>query len=665
MPRIRPYIVPWCFFAILFISCDRDQDQAQESSRSTLRIPVQEYQDKVYASWLGQIIGNIYGLSYEFKYIAEPGPDEFPYGFGVSLARVEDANGAFSDDDTDIEYMYLLQMERHGIEPTYAQLAEAWKYHVRDKVWVANRMALTLMRAGYSPPITGNKDYNPQWFQIDPQLVNEIWAVTAPGMVDYATQKSAWAAKITNDDFGIEPTIHYAAMYAAAFVETDIHRLIDIGTHALPDGSRFARTVEHMKELHRQYPDDWHAARAQMAGTYFAASAETGYRGTFDYNEHAWAPVDANLNGACAILALLYGNGDFQRTLDIASGLGFDADNQAATMSGLLGIVHGPEGIPRDLLYPLGQDKWTQPFNDFYKNVSRHELPDAALSDIARRMAAQGEKVILANGGRIVVENGVDYYEIDSLAQFTAPFEPASAPTLLAEKGKAFSFQYFFGENPDEITYEITAGSVPPGVQLENNRLTGIPSATGKYNFEIQLRSQTEARMHDYSIRVYGENLAMGAKKILVNESMAEEDIEVIRDGDRRGVTYYNRGDDGEPRVNYYGYEWNQRQTISTLIFNPGFPEEFGGWFTSLEVQYRNADDEWQTVEGLSIEPELDFDNTQWLKGSHIDHVLSFAPVTTNGVRIIGNAGGITPDAHTGEARRYFTAISELSVYGD
>jgi hypothetical protein len=100
-----------------------------ESTTSQVRLNREEYADKVYAAWLGQIIGNIYGLSYEFQFIDEPGPDNFPYGFGDSLERVEEANGAFSDDDTDIEYMYLLQMEKHGIEPTYRQLADAWKYH--------------------------------------------------------------------------------------------------------------------------------------------------------------------------------------------------------------------------------------------------------------------------------------------------------------------------------------------------------------------------------------------------------------------------------------------------------------------------------------------------------------------------------------------------------
>lgn len=134
-----------------------DTVKADTASGSTL-LPVQEYEDKVHASLLGQLVGNLYGLGYEFKFIDEPGPETMPYGYteGV-LQRVDEMNGGFSDDDTDIEYMYLLQMERHGIEPTYGQLAEAWKQHVRERVWVANRVALTLMHTGLYPPHTGRK----------------------------------------------------------------------------------------------------------------------------------------------------------------------------------------------------------------------------------------------------------------------------------------------------------------------------------------------------------------------------------------------------------------------------------------------------------------------------------------------------------------------------
>ena len=638
-----------------------------EIERPVVRLSNQEYEEKVYASWLGQIVGNIYGLSYEFRFIDEPGPDEFPYGYGDSLERVREVGGAFSDDDTDIEYMYLLQMEKHGVEPTYEHLANAWKYHVRDKVWVANRSALTLMHAGYSPPITGNRAYNPNWFQIDPQLVNEIWAVTAPGMLDYAAQKSAWAAKITNDDFGIEPTVHYAAMYAAAFFEKDIHRLIDIGTAALPDGSRFAATVEHMKRLHEQYPQDWQRARRAMAEAYY---------GEFDYNRGAWAAVDANLNGAAGILALLYGAGDFQRTLDYAAGMGFDADNQAATMSGLLGIVNGLQGIPEELLFPLGKNEWQKPFNDMYRNVSRHDLPDASIQDMASRTARQGEKIILANGGRKVRVDGVDYYEINTSAKFTPPFELVTAPVLLAETGREFSFRFYFAADAETAAYDLSGGSLPPGLMLDGNLITGTPTQTGLYRFEVLVSSGKAERRGDFAIRVHGENLARSATGILYNgidgieavrdgQVIGNPDIEVIRDGDGHGQTYYNRAPDVKPRVNYYGYTWDEPRTVSTLVYNPGMPEEWGGWFTSLEVQYQDEGGEWRTAQLLSIDPGLDFDNSQWLKGAYIDQSLTIDPVTTRAIRIIGDAGGIEQDARNGGEKRHYTAISELAAYAD
>ena len=92
------------------------------------KISVEEYRDKVYGSWLAQCIGNVYGLPHENDYIEEPGPEAFPYGYQGNLERLKRTNGVFSDDDTDIEYMYLLAMEKHGPEPTLAELAAMWKY---------------------------------------------------------------------------------------------------------------------------------------------------------------------------------------------------------------------------------------------------------------------------------------------------------------------------------------------------------------------------------------------------------------------------------------------------------------------------------------------------------------------------------------------------------
>jgi hypothetical protein len=634
-------------FSSIISSCQTNKTPA-------LLISEQAYKEAVYASWIGQIIGNTYGLCYEFQFIEDPGPDTFPYGYTWTLDLLKEYNGAFSDDDTDIEYMYLTQMEKNGIEPTYLQLAEAWKTHVKEKVWCANRAAVTLMHAGHYPPITGSMDYNTQWCQIDPQLVNEIWAVTAPGMIEYAVGKSEFAARITNDSFGIEPTLHYAAMYSAAFFEKDIPKLIDIGTDVLPPHSKFAKIVAHVKQLHQTYPDDWQTARKIIKDNYLVQA---------EYNKYAWPPIDANLNGAYGIMALLYGEGDFQKTLDYSCAFGMDADNQAATMCGLLGIINGLEGIPEALMYPVEALQWEKPFNDFYKMVTREQLPDASLTDMVSRMAQQGEKVILAKGGEVITKNGQRFYRINSEATFTPPFELNPLPDFFIEINKPFSYPIYTGGISANIMLE-TEGNLPPGFSLVDQKLKGIPTQSGIYEFTIIAKSKEQKKQVPVKIKVHSKNLAPSAAAVVFNKNSVNHNIEIIRDENTAHT--YNSTKPGDAReIDFYGYIWEAEKSLSSLSFNNGIPSEFCGWFTSFEVEYL-AGDEWVKLDNFHTYPDMNLDNNQWLKPSFIDYEISFQPIRTKGIRISGLSGGIPKDASNAYlGMQYYTAISELRIFED
>ena len=89
------------------------------------RIALDELRDKIAGAWLGQMVGNMYGLPFENKFIEKEGDEsKFPFGYSKSLVKMEQYDGAFSDDDTDVEYLYLMLMEKYGCEPTYAQMRE-------------------------------------------------------------------------------------------------------------------------------------------------------------------------------------------------------------------------------------------------------------------------------------------------------------------------------------------------------------------------------------------------------------------------------------------------------------------------------------------------------------------------------------------------------------
>jgi len=634
------------------------------------KLSVSEYRDKVYASWLAQCIGNIYGLPHENQYIDDPGPENFPYGYTENLDSLKETNGVFSDDDTDIEYMYLLAMEEFGPEPTLAQLAGRWKYHVRDRVWLANRAALAAMHYGYTPPVTGKREYNPHWFQIDPQLINEIWSVTAPGMIGYAAEKSGWAALVMDDSWGIEPTIFYGAMFSAAFFESDIRNLIEIGAESLPPNSRFARTVADMKALHRRYPDDWRQARQEMAQKYY-----------HDEPLESKTIWNANLNGAAGVLAMLYGEGDFQKTLDLSCAMGFDADNQAATIAGILGVVLGRDGLPHELLFPLPDLNWTEPLNDFYKNVTRYDMADASLKDMANRMAMQGEKIILQHGGQKVTENGEEFYLINTQANFVPPLEFPAGPRPLIEVGTQIEYDLpLFGGKPPFI-WNIQSGDLPEGLDFADGKLSGMASAPGVFPITVQVKQQTgQSLTQPVNLVVRGKNLAPTAARILANVqetdtavrdamwltvpySLYTNNVNVIRDGKRLGdgSTFYSITIQSEPRKDFYGYEWQEPQSIGLLAYHTGAMEENGGWFRSLNVEYRDSQGDWQPVKGLVVSPNLPPGEEPFNKPHFVEYLLAFEPVKTTAIRMIGQAGGTR---HWSSKQTYFTSITELGVHG-
>jgi ADP-ribosylglycohydrolase/Putative Ig domain len=669
MRSLRGWLVSLA--CVLFVVSALAAAKDAPSVKRTLKIPVAEYREKVYASWLGQCIGNIYGLPHENRHIEEPGPETWPYGYSGNLELLRRTNGVFSDDDTDVEYLYLTAMEKFGPEPSGEQLAGLWKYHMRDRVWLANRAALAAMHHGWTPPLTGMSRFNPHWFQIDPQLVNEIWAVTAPGMTRYAAEKSGWAARLTDDSWGIEPTIHYGAMYSAAFFESDVEKLIDIGTAALPPGSRFANTVEQMKALHRKYPDNWKQARAEMAKMYYIDEPPI--------TKTIW---NANLNGAAGILALLYGNGDFQRTLDLACAIGFDADNQAATMSGLVALIVGVKGLPHDLLFPFPEAGWKEPFNDVYKNVSRYDMPDASLRDMARRMAEQGEKIILAHGGRKVTQNGVEYYVIDPNASYVPPLELVAGPTPDFELGKPADYTFVLSGPAKNTTFAISSGTLPRGMKLDgpSGHISGSPQKPGIYRVNVSVAANGKIAQRDFTIIVHGLNLAPAAAEVLANvkqtdtasrdglwlvvgKPMYANSVNVIRDGKRygEGQSFFSLVKDKQDTTDFYGYRWTNPQRIGLALFNTGVIEENSGWFTTLGLEYQDASGQWKPVSNLKVSPSLPTENGPFDKPNFADYWLTFDPVETMAVRIIGNAGGTK---HWKNPELHFTSISELEVYG-
>eukprot|EP00440_Ansanella_granifera_P022643 gb/GFBE01024593.1/.p1 GENE.gb/GFBE01024593.1/~~gb/GFBE01024593.1/.p1 ORF type:complete len:469 (+),score=77.70 gb/GFBE01024593.1/:1-1407(+) len=383
-------------------------------------ISARDLRDKIEGYWVGQLVGNFMGLPFETCYggvYSANCPDQTPPGTMPFLPdhyysetdagdlnlnkwcrrvpqHMVELNGSYSDDDTDIEFVTLHAVEEHGLNISYAQIADEWQQHVNGWIWIANRRARDLMEEGLLPPATGSKANNSFWYAIDPQLVNEIWSAFYPGMLELAVARADWGAHVTSDDWGTHPTRFYAALYSAAFFETNVSRLYDIAMDFVPRSSPFYQGLQDVR--------DWHATEATWRDTW--QLVKSGYINVTMGGDYMFSAV---INGLMGATALLYGEGDFMRTVGIAIAAGFDCDNQAATLGGLIGVLHGSSQIPRHLTHEVGGNNWTEPFNDRYINERRDALPvNNSIRDIVDRVMQVAATAITANGGHNFTEGG-------------------------------------------------------------------------------------------------------------------------------------------------------------------------------------------------------------------------------------------------------------------
>jgi ADP-ribosylglycohydrolase len=364
------YRVLWgCALLVLFflLGC-----QAPAGSQEAFKqLSKDAYADKVLGAWQATMLANHTGLRYEGLYIDEPSPDET-----IKLALLDEWS---TDDDTAIEWVDLHILETYGLDPSYEQIRTEWVAHLNNDIWNSTLRARQLMDEGVLPPDTGSAALNPvgAW-SISAQLETEVFGLIAPGMPTQAAQRAAYFARVTNSGPAVEASAFYASMYALAYFDDDVVRLIEGGAAELPENVEINQIAKQVRRWHRLHPDDWRMTRELI-------------RGAYDHDPDWWA---SRVNFASTIMALLYGEGDFMRTLTIACLAGWDADNNATTSAGLLGIMLGYDRLPEPVRGA------TQVY--FNQDVTGGLPEYTSVPEIAAQTQSIAEDLIVQVGGQVM-----------------------------------------------------------------------------------------------------------------------------------------------------------------------------------------------------------------------------------------------------------------------
>lgn len=358
-----------------------------------MRISSQEYKNKVLGCWMGKNIGGTIGAPYEWLRQVND----------VAFYQ-QDLNGdPLPNDDLDLQLIWLIAMEEKGVDIDAKLLGEYWMLLVTPH-WAEYGNAKLNMRSGLVPPLSGSCS-NLYKDSCGAFIRSEIWACVAPAFPVLAAKFAFEDAIIDHGDGeGVYAEVFCAALQSAAFVESDIPKLIDIGLSYIPEDCAIARAVQNARSSHAS-GKTWKEARDEMLRHYrglgLKVSPEDIEKG-FQDGQMGW---DAPSNIGMLIIGMLYGEGDFARSMQITVNCGEDTDCTAATYGAVYGIIHGIDAIPEEWKKPIGRKIKTACLNLGELGGYGNHLPQN-IDELTLRTTKLMHQVLLRYGLPLVVDEG-------------------------------------------------------------------------------------------------------------------------------------------------------------------------------------------------------------------------------------------------------------------
>lgn len=399
----------------------------------SFKIPFSDYRASVYGCWIGKNIGGTLGGPYECLR-EELNVKGFTTKPGEPLPN----------DDLDLQLAWLYNLERLGSQAIDAKaLGEIW-VNLITPYWNEYGIAKANMKRGLPPPLSG--DYHNDWKNSNGAWIRtEIWACLAPACPDIAAKYALEDARVDHGaGEGTFAAIFVAAMQSAAFAVKDVRRCIEIALSTIPESSRVADSV---REVFACYDK----------GMGFSETRKHILDRNSDIGD-GWFEAPSNV--AYAVIGLLFGEGDFKKSLLYAVNCGDDTDCTAATVGATLGILYGDDGIPED---------WKAYIGD--KIITISVKADGAGLKIPKTCSELSERII-NEAPKLLLDNKA-YVEISKEAKAL----PENAEEIIVDNVKFIETSkkikpYTISASCTEFSAEITLADAPDVKPCEEKKLT-------------------------------------------------------------------------------------------------------------------------------------------------------------------------------------------------
>lgn len=367
----------------------------RQQNRPTLKkdLTEEEWRDKLKGAWIGRIAGCLLGKPLEgiryanlkdllqttgnypmTRYVTS---DQFTDELCERSAWPLRERGCWADqlngiepidDDTNYPVVALRIMQNYGWNFRPADVLEAWMTYIPYlQVCTAERVAYRNASLGMLPPETATYE-NPYREMIGARIRGDFFGFVTPGEPELAAELGWRDASISHVKNGIYGEMYVCAMIAAAAVCDDIQTIIEAGLSQIPQKSRHH---ESMRQVIAWYEEGLPVE--EVLDKIHEIHNENSFNG--------WCGTISN--DMIVTAALLYGEGDFGRSVGLSVQGALDTDCNGATVGSILGMLNGKKGIDPYWIAPW-QERLQTAIMD-YSEITVDELVDKTLEVMAKR----------------------------------------------------------------------------------------------------------------------------------------------------------------------------------------------------------------------------------------------------------------------------------------
>ncbi|WVT77343.1 ADP-ribosylglycohydrolase family protein (plasmid) [Sinorhizobium chiapasense] len=306
--------------------------------------------ERIYSGFIGKAIGVRLGAPVE--------PTIWSYErirdtYGEVTEYLRDFKNFAADDDTNGPVYFIRALRDYGLGATAEEVGKTWLNYAAEEhgmYWwggfgnSTEHTAYQNLRAGIPAPQSGSIAQNGTTVaeQIGGQIFIDSWGWVHPADPKTAAEASARAASVAHDGEGLNGARFCAAAIAQAFVAKGIEEVIEAGLATIPADSLYAKVSRAVLRFHDGNRNDWRACRDML-------TAEWGY-------DRYPGVCHIIPNAGVLVMALIYGQGDLPRTVEIATMAGWDTDCNAGNAGAIVGTLQQVQP---------GWDKYRKPINDF------------------------------------------------------------------------------------------------------------------------------------------------------------------------------------------------------------------------------------------------------------------------------------------------------------